>query len=360
MLRKWIFVVCLCTSVLCSGCSERIEELDSVSSAPITDTVTDADAKATRDIFAMDTYISLTAYGANAEMGLTAAETCIQDLDERLSTGNASSEIAQLNVNGSGTLSEDTCAILQEALTLQEETDGAFNPLMYPIMQAWGFPTQEYRIPDASELQDLLLLTHSENMQFSSETGTVSFSISGMELDLGGIAKGYTSDAVMDCFRSSGVTSGMVSLGGNVQTIGAKPDGSLWRVAIQNPNKEENFLGVLETRDCAVITSGGYERYFEEDGIRYHHIMDPAIGRPAESDLTSVTIVSPDGILADGLSTALFVMGLEKASAYWQIHAEQFDAIFYTTDQNLYVTEGIQNDFSANYPCEIIQEETES
>ncbi len=359
MLRKWTFVVCLCVSMLCCGCFEQrgkgSDSIDSDASASTSAYITDLTAKSTRDIFAMDTYISLTAYGENAEIGLAAAETRIQDLDERLSTGKASSEIAQLNTNGSGTLSEDTCAILQEALILQEETDGAFNPLMYPIMQAWGFPTHAYRIPEEAEIQKLLLLTNPADIQFSEKNRTVSFLVSGMKLDLGGIAKGYTSDAVMDCFRSNGVTSGMVSLGGNVQTIGAKPDGSLWRVAIQNPEKEKDFLGVLETKDCAIITSGGYERHFEEEGVRYHHIMDPATGRPAESDLTSVTIVSPDGMLADGLSTALFVMGLEKATAYWQAHAEQFDAIFYTTDETLYVTENLQDVFSTNYPCEMIQ-----
>lgn len=356
MLRKWIFAIGLCASMLCCGCSKQIEVPHAVDKT----SVTNEDEKVTRDFFAMDTYISLTAYGENGETGITAAENCIQDLDARLSTGTASSEIAQLNANGMGVLSEDTCAILQEALSLQKETNGAFNPLIYPIMQAWGFPMQEYRIPDDSELRKLLPLTNPKNMQFSSETGTVSFSVSGMELDLGGIAKGYTSDAVMDCFRSSGVTSGMVSLGGNVQTIGTKPDGSLWRVAIQHPDKEKDFLGILEAKDCAVITSGGYERYFEKNGVRYHHIMDPATGKPADSDLLSVTIVSPNGLLADGLSTALFVMGVDQAIAYWQSHADMFDAIFYTENSTLYVTEGIQNCFSANYPCEIIQEGTET
>ncbi|MDO4156787.1 MAG: FAD:protein FMN transferase [Oscillospiraceae bacterium] len=360
MLRKWIFVIGLCVSMLCCGCSEQTEASCAVDKTAVTNEDENEDEKVTRDFFAMDTYICLTAYGENGEAGIIAAENCIQDLDARLSTGNASSEIAQLNANGAGRLSEDTCVILQEALHLQKETNGAFNPLMYPIMQAWGFPTQEYRIPDDSELQKLLSLIKPENMQFSLETGTVSFSVSGMELDLGGIAKGYTSDAVMDCFCSSGVTSGMVSLGGNVQTIGTKPDGSLWRVAIRHPDKEKDFLGILETKDCAVITSGGYERYFEENGVRYHHIMDPATGKPADSDLLSVTIVSQNGLLADGLSTALFVMGLDKAISYWQAHASTFDAILYATDGTLYVTAGIQDDFSANYPCEIIQEGMQS
>ena len=359
MLRKWMLALCFCLGIFGCGCAETTsDESSTASSEATTATTQSADEKTTRDLFAMDTYITLTAYGNNAEAGISAAEACIQDLDARLSTGNSESEIAKLNATGSGTLSSDTSAILQEAITLYQDTDGAFNPLMYPIMQAWGFPTHEYRVPEDSEIQSLLQLTDPSKMQFSAETGEVSFSVSGMELDLGGIAKGYTSSAMMDCFRSNGVTSGMVSLGGNVQTIGTKPDGSLWKVAIQNPTAEEDadFLGILETKDCAVITSGGYERYFEENGVRYHHIMDPATGKPAKSDLTSVTIISENGTLADGLSTALFVMGLDKAIAYWQAHASEFDAVLCTEDETLYVTEGIQDAFSANYPCEIIQQ----
>ena len=166
MLRKWMLALCFCLGILGCGCSETTSnESNTTSSEAVTATTQSADEKTTRDLFAMDTYITLTAYGNNAEAGISAAEACIQDLDARLSTGNSESEIAKLNATGSGTLSEDTSAILQEAITLYQDTDGAFNPLMYPIMQAWGFPTHEYRVPEDSEIQSLLQLTDPSKMQ---------------------------------------------------------------------------------------------------------------------------------------------------------------------------------------------------
>ena len=149
MLRKWMLALCFCLGIFGCGCAETTsDESSTASSEATTATTQSTDEKTTRDLFAMDTYITLTAYGNNAEAGISAAEACIQDLDARLSTGNTESEIAKLNATGSGTLSEDTSAILQEAITLYQDTDGAFNPLMYPIMQAWGFPTHEYRVPE--------------------------------------------------------------------------------------------------------------------------------------------------------------------------------------------------------------------
>ena len=138
----------------------------------------------------------------------------------------------------------------------------------------------------------------------------------------------------------------MVSLGGNVHLLGTKQDGSAWRVGIQDPNNTDDMLGVLEANDCAVITSGAYERNFEKDGVTYHHIVDPATGKPSNSGLTSVTIVSKDGTLADGLSTSLFVMGKDKAIAYWKQHADEFDTILVDKDRNVYITEGIAGNFS--------------
>ena len=150
------------------------------------------------------------------------------------------------------------------------------------------------------------------------------------------------------------MTSGLVNLGGNAQVLGTKPDGSLWRVAVQSPDAEDEYLGVLETKDKAIITSGGYERYFEKDGVTYHHIIDPSTGYPAENGLISVTIVSADGTLADGLSTSLFVMGKDKAVDYWRTHSDEFDMILLTDDEQLYVSEGIKDSFTSDRDVNIV------
>jgi uncharacterized membrane protein YqgA involved in biofilm formation len=156
----------------------------------------------------------------------------------------------------------------------------------------------------------------------------------------GGIAKGFTGDRVGEIFSRYNINSGIISLGGNVQAYGTKTNGKPWRVAIQNPESSMEYLGVLDVQDKAVVTSGGYERFFEENGVRYHHIIDPRTGYPADSGLISATIVCEKGILADGLSTSLFIMGKDQAEKYWRSKADKFDYILEDKDGRLYVTEG--------------------
>jgi len=165
----------------------------------------------------------------------------------------------------------------------------------------------------------------------------------GMQLDLGSVAKGYTGDRVTDLFRNAGVTSAILNLGGNVQTLGAKPDGKPWRVAVNDP-LGNGYAGVIEVADKAVITSGGYERYFVEDGTVYRHIIDPADGYPVDNGLLSVTIIGDEGVLCDAFSTALFVMGADRAAEFWQT-SDDFEAILLTEDGEILVTEGIAADF---------------
>ena len=311
-------------------------------------------AEASRDIFAMDTYMSVTAFGENADAAVDAAQAEIERLDAMLSTGNGDSEIAKLNVSGTAELSVDAGYLVERALELYTETDGAFDIAIYPVMEAWGFPSQNYQVPSEDVLQERLALADASKVSYDADSRKVSFGEAGMEIDLGGIAKGYTSARIMDIFRSYGITSGLVNLGGNVQVLGTKTDGSKWRVAVQSPDDERDYLGVLSVSDKAVITSGGYERYFEQDGIIYHHIIDPKTGYPAENGLKSVTIVSADGTLADGLSTSLFIMGKEQAAEFWRMHSDEFDAILLTDDGTIYVTEGIADDFSTELPAEVI------
>lgn len=300
----------------------------------------------TRQLFAMDTVMSFTAYGKNSEQAVDAAMKEVQRLDDLLSTGNPDSEVSQINTRGNGTLSKDTEAILTEAMEIYKETDGLFDVTIYPLMKLWGFPTQKYHVPAESELQEALEKVDASQVVIDGDQVTLGTS---QEMDLGGIAKGYTSARVMEIFREYGITSGMVSLGGNVQTLNTRPDGKPWKIGIQNPNGQQgSLLAVLSVENKAVITSGGYERYFEEDGNTYIHILNPKTGYPADSGLVSVSVISENGMLADALSTSLYLMGEEQAAGYWRTHADEFDMILETEDGTLYVTEGISQEIQTD------------
>lgn len=314
----------------------------------------DEDESISQDIFAMDTYMTVTAFGSHAQEAVDQAVAEINRLDTLLSTGSADSEVSKINQGLETNLSEDTTYLLSRSLELYDSTDHVFNIAVYPLMEAWGFTSGNYRVPDQSTLDDLLTYTDVSKINFNQKAASVDFDMEGMKVDLGGIAKGYTSTRIMDIYKACGVTSGLVNLGGNVQVLGAKTDGSAWRIGIQDPQDSESYLGALSIVDKAVITSGGYERYFEQDGKTYHHIIDPATGYPAENGLISVTIVSVDGTLADGLSTSLFIMGKDKAIDYWQAHSDEFDMILMDDARSLYVSEGIADDFVSDLDYEIV------
>lgn len=310
--------------------------------------------ESSQEVFAMDTYMTVTAYGKNAKKAVDASIEEIKRLDALLSTGDEDSEIAKLNVNKSATLSEDGGYLVQRGIELSTMTDGAFDIAIYPVMHGVGdFRRRTLRAWSAT-LKELLKLADVSKIDYDNKSREISFEDAGMEIDLGGIAKGYTSSRIMDIFKEYDVDSGLVNLGGNVQTYRTKTDGSKWRVAVQSPEDESQYIGVVDVSDKAVITSGGYERYFEQDGKIYHHIIDPATGYPAESGLKSVTIVSDDGTLADGLSTSLFIMGKDKACEFWKAHSDEFDFVLLTDDDSMYISEGIADDYSSDYEYEVI------
>lgn len=311
------------------------------------------DKMTTKIIFAMDTYMELTAYGRNSEKAVAAAEEEIYRLDALLSTGNETSEVTILNREKNGILSEDYAFLLKRSIELWELTDGAFDITIYPLMQAWGFTEKKYRVPSAAEIEDLLAYVDTSKVWFDESTNEVVIPEQA-QIDFGGIAKGYTSSQVSRIMKEYGIQSAMLNLGGNVQTVGTKTDGSMWRIAIKSPYDSIPYLGVISIAEKAVITSGGYERYFEEDGVRYHHIIDPETGMPTQNGLMSVTIVCEDGTMADGLSTSLFVMGKETAIEFWKEHSEEFDMILCDEDCILYVTEGISEYFSSELEYEIV------
>ena len=327
---KRIFGIFLCLFLL-SGCGAAEEA-----------------AASTRYLTAMDTVMTLTAYGANRDQALEEAVAEIQRLDSLLSIGSDSSDISRLNREKTAVLSPDAASLLESALNLARDTQGVFDPTVYPLVKLWGFYDKDYHVPSRQELSDALAKVNYREVSLG-EDRQASLG-PGQQIDLGGIGKGYTSQRVTELLRQAGITSAMVSLGGNVQCLGAKPDGSPWNIGIRDPFGEELYAAVQVT-DKAVITSGGYERYFEdpETGTVYRHILDPRTGFPAEKGLSSVSIVTSDGTLGDGLSTALYIMGLEEATRYWQAHRDAFEAVFITDDGTLYATEGLRGSLTSQY-----------
>ena len=346
IILKRTAVVAMCV-ILAAGMTACGKKMDSVQSESVSE-----NDKYSSDIFAMDTYMSLTAYGAKAEDAVTAAIHEIQRLDAMFSVGNTDSDVTTANMQGSATVSDETAYLVEQSLEISRKTDGAFDITIYPVMELWGFTTKNYKVPQVDELQETLKRVSYENVSLKDHELVLK---NNAQIDFGGIAKGYTSSRVMQIFKEYGIEHGMVNLGGNVQTLGMKTDGTAWRVAIQSPQGGNQYLGILETSDQAVITSGGYERYFEENGVTYHHIIDPKTGYPSDSDLTSVTIVCADGTKADALSTSFFVMGLQKAERFYENTDLDFDVILLTKDNQIYISEGIAQNFTSDYTVNVLK-----
>ena len=290
MRRICCLAMVLCVLFCCVGCEKQAE----------------------KTIFAMDTVMSLQVWGADATQTLDALERAVLLMEK---TWDADAEnSAPYVLNHGGTVEGEP---MGQILWLAERTGGAFDPKLGAVSALWGFgkknmiPTQE-QIREAMEQE---------------------------VWDFGGAIKGYTGDVLVLVLESMDVDRAILDLGGNIQTYGQKPDGSAWQIAIQNPDGGE-YVGILSVRGTmSVVTSGDYQRYFEADGLRYHHILDPQTGYPADSGLRSVTVISRDGLTADCLSTALFVMGLEKGIAFWQ-ESDDFEAVFITADGRVVATEG--------------------
>ena len=299
----------------------------------------------TRDVFAMDTYMSMKAYGENGEKALSEAEEYIKKLESDLSATSPDSCISRVNSADSKPteITDEAAEIIAKALEIGKKTNGALDITLYPMLKEWGFTTGEYQIPKTEDISRILRNTGFERVQLSGNAVTVP---DGFQIDLGALAKGFTSDKIMDIMRKNNVSSAIVSLGGNVQAVGTKPDGSQWKVAVRDPFAPDTDMCVVEIGSKAVITSGNYERFFTgSDGKNYWHILDPSDGFPADNGLVSVTVIGDSGLECDALSTALFVLGDGKAQDYWDAN-QGFDMILVTDDKRIVCTDGIADSFT--------------
>jgi thiamine biosynthesis lipoprotein len=272
-----------------------------------------------------------------------------REIEERMSANLPDSELESINQNAGKEavpVHGDLLELIEKARYYALISDGAFNPLVGPLVKLWGIGGDSPRVPAPEEIAALLPLLNLEGMEIDIERSSVFLKQPGMRLDLGAIAKGYAADEAIRIVRREGIERALIDLGGNVFVWGEKKDGSPWRIAVQNPAGERGeYLGIAAVRNKTVVTSGVYERYFEAEGTRYHHILSPETGFPVNNGLLSVTIIALSSLEADGLSTAVFGMGYEKGAALVE-SLENAEALFVFDDFTVRGTSGALRDFT--------------
>lgn len=320
-IAPFIFILFLLTAL--TGCAKKTEPVR-------------------REFFSMDTVMQVILYpdrDSDPAKMLDLAEQEVLRTDALLTSamGTAERDSAAKILNDS-----ELSALLNRALLISADTDGAFDPTVWPIVDAWGFYSGSHRIPKEDELSALLQTIGWEKARSAMNASDPD---ALPKLDLGAIGKGYAASTVKEKLHENGVTSAILSLGGNVSLLGSRPDGSDFTVGIRDPEDPAAYFATLSLSDKAVVTSGSYERSFEQDGVRYSHIIDPKTGHPVDNSLLSVTVVADDDILADALSTALFVMGSDGAAQFYQSGLYDFDMILMEKDRSVTITQGLKNCF---------------
>lgn len=294
--------------------------------------------------YALGTIINLRVSSSKAEEAIEKAIERLNNIDDKMSAFKDSSEISKINLNSgvnSEFVSRDTYFVLNKSIEYSKILEGTFDPTIRPLVALWNIGTKQETIPKKNEIEEKLKLVNYNDVILDENNYSVMLKHNKQALDVGGIAKGFAADEVRDIFYKYNVKSALIDLGGNIFALGSKEDGTSWKVGIQNPFKSRGeYIGILSVKNKSVVTSGNYERYFMKDGKRFHHIIDPKTGYPSQSKIISATIISDDSIDGDGLSTGVYILGIDKAMKIIEA-ISGVDAIFVTEDKKLYTTSGI-------------------
>ncbi len=262
----------------------------------------------------MGTNCSISVFAKSDEERIQECFDILSSIEKRISAKLSESEISKINKAAgkeSVRVSEETFKLIKRSVELHKLTKGAFNPLIGKITALWNIGSGDEKVPEKAEIEFLVTHAREGEIVLDEANQTVYLTDEYTSLDLGAIGKGYASDVLSAFLEKEGVSKALINLGGNVYAVGKKSKKANWKIGLRNPDGNGLFTTV-EIEDGAVVTSGAYERYFIQDGVKYHHIMDPDTGYPVNLDLTSVSIICEDATLADALSTAVFVLGKEE------------------------------------------------
>jgi FAD:protein FMN transferase len=298
-----------------------------------------------RTEFLMDTIVSSEIHVKSGQQGEEALDLAFGEmarLENILDRFIATSEVAAIN-RAAGTspvtVSAETFDVIRKSLQVGEQTAGAFDITIAPLMRLWNFGSENVSIPDEEELAEARKLVNFLKVQLNAADSSVFLTDTGAELDLGGIAKGYIVDRAVDILIAQGITSASIDGGGDIRVIGSKPGGNPWRIGVRHPRDRREIIAIVNLHNQAIVTSGDYERFFVVDDVRYHHILDPATGMPARG-IISVTVIAPDAFTADAWSTALFVLGLEAGMKLIE-ELPEIEAILITDDEEVHISSGL-------------------
>jgi len=304
----------------------------------------------------LGTVCKITIYDNPSDSAFEASFKRIEEIEQQMSLTISESDLSQINKNAGlaeTLVPEDTLNVIQKAIEIALVSDGAFDPSIGPLVSAWGIGTDTPRVPSQTEILQLLPLINYKDIRLDTNSSSVFLEKEGMILDLGGIAKGYAADEVRTTLLNKGVKSALINLGGNILTVGTKPDGSLWRIGIQDPAEDRGaYVMILSIEDTAIVTSGPYERFFTVGENSYHHILDTENGYPVKSDLESISIISRNSFVADALSTAVYSLGLEAGMNLIE-KMDSIEAVAITYNKEIILSSGflsgkIQYDLTDN------------
>ncbi len=308
----------------------------------------------TREAELMGTTCTITLYTGGSESALDAAFARLAEIDARMTISKSDSEVIEVN-KASGLhpvrVSADTFQVISRGLELSAQGQGAFDITVEPLVQLWGIGTSKARVPRPDEIKSAVSHIGFRDLLLSDRDSSVFLKRPGMGIDLGSIAKGYAADEVARILKEHGVSAALINLGGNVLTMGTKPDGNLWRIGVQNPDQPRGtHIGIVSIAGGSVTTAGTYERFFEENGKRYFHILDARTGYPAWNGLAAVAIVAPDSFTSDGYDTLVFLLGLKGGREFVEKLHGAVEAVFITDNREVYVTPGLRPRFTLSDP----------